>query len=81
MEFELYNWRAFEDHLDNPTNYKEIQDYEARLINKNHDRWICEYFIDAPSPGDVSLDKTTLLYRSLCSKRDTADLSATPLSS
>ena len=29
MEFELYNRRAFGDHLDNPTNCKEIQVDEA----------------------------------------------------
>jgi len=73
MEFELYNRRAFEDHLDNPTNYKEIQVEEARLINETNYRWICECFIDAPSPGDVSPDETTFFYCSLDGKRNPVD--------
>ena len=66
MEFKSYNRRAFEDHLNNPTNYEEIQAPEARLINETNYRWICERFIDAPSPGDVSPDEMTFFYRSLC---------------
>ena len=73
MEFELYNRRAFEDHLDNPTNYKEIQADEARIINETNYRWICERFIDAPSPGDVNDDERTFFLRSLCGDRDAVD--------
>jgi len=73
MEFELYNRRAFEDHLDNPTNYEEVLEDKARKINETNYRWICERFIDYPSPGDVSPDERTFFLRSLCGKRDPVD--------
>ena len=38
MEFEQYNRRSLGDHLNNPVNYKEIQEAEAKLINETHYR-------------------------------------------
>ena len=54
MEISTYINRAFDDHLNNPINYKEIIEEDAHLIDKTNYRWICERFIDYREPDTVT---------------------------
>ena len=66
MEINTYISRAFVNHLNNPTNYKEVLEIDAHLINETNNRWICERFIDCRQVDSV-LDKEKLFFqRSLC---------------
>lgn len=69
MECKQYTRRALEDHLNNTSNYKEIQEAEAKLINETNYRWICERFIDRPKPNTVSANENLLFPHSLCGLR------------
>ena len=45
MEINSYINRVFDDHLNNPTNYKELIEENAHLTKETNYRWICEHFI------------------------------------
>ena len=60
METSTYINRAFDDHLNNPINYKEIIEEDAHLINKTNFCWICERFIDYRNPDTVTDKKIVL---------------------
>ena len=69
MEIDIYINRALDNHLNNPTNYKEVFETDAYLINKTNYRWICERFIDYRQVYSVS-DKDKLFFqRLLCGFR------------
>ena len=59
MEIDTYISRALDDHLNNQTNYKEVFEMDAHMINKINYQWICERFIDYREPGTVT-DKEML---------------------
>ena len=46
IEIKQYINRCLTDHLNNAATYKELPELEARLINDNNFRFICEHFID-----------------------------------
>ena len=48
MEIEYYIHRCLIDHLDNTDTYKLLPETEARQINVDNFRFICEHFIDNP---------------------------------
>lgn len=66
METSTYINRAFDDHLNNPINYKEIIEEDAHLINETNFRWICERFIDYRDPDTVTDKEKLFFQRSLC---------------
>ena len=66
METSTYIRRAFDNHLNNPTNYSEIIEEDAHLINETNYRWICERFIDYREPDTVTDKEKLFFQRSLC---------------
>ena len=66
METKTYINQAFDDHLNNPINYKEIIEEDAHLINETNFRWICERFIDYRDPDTVTDKEKLFFQRSLC---------------
>ena len=48
MEIEYYIHRCLTDHLDDTDTYKVLSETEARQINVDNFRFICEHFIDDP---------------------------------
>ena len=66
MKSSTYIKRAFNDHLNNPINYKEIIEEDSHLFNETNYCWICERFIDYRDPKTVT-DKDKLFFQhSLC---------------
>lgn len=70
MEIDVYINRALDDHLDNKSNYKELEEREAVLINETNFRWICERFLDHPDANTVTAMEQLFFERTLFGKRD-----------